>query len=85
MKSRFFKDTQGLDHMVPPCDKVCVCLRLSRRSYERAMQQASRMNLTSGEYIDYLILAQPVNACGTKAQPPSDNLQKHFPPAPPGH
>lgn len=85
MKSRFFKDTQGLEPMVPPGDKVCVCLRLSRRSYERAMQQASRMNLTSGEYIDQLILSQPASACGTKAQPPSDTRQKRFPPAPPGH
>lgn len=36
MKSKFFKDTQGLESAFESCtpDKVSVCLRLSRTAYE---------------------------------------------------
>ena len=52
MKSKFFKDTQGLESAFESCtpDKVSVCLRLSRTAYESA-----REGLTSGEYIERLI------------------------------
>ena len=85
MKSRFFTDTQGLDAAPPPCDQVCVCLRLSRHAVETAMKNASRMHLTSGEYIERLILSQRVSGSGTKCLPPSNNPWPRFPPAPPDH
>lgn len=85
MKSRFFTDTQGLDSAPPPRDKICVCLMLSRDAYDRAVQTASRLNLTSGEYIDQLLLNQRISACGTKAPQRSDNPWRRFPPAPPDH
>lgn len=85
MKSRFFTDTQGLDASPPPCDKVCVCLMISRQAYDRAIRHAARMHMTSGEYIDRLILSQRISACGTKALPLSDNPWPRFPPAPPDH
>lgn len=81
MKSRFFTDTQALDASPPPCDKVCVCLLLSQKAYEQAVNNASRLHLTSGEYIDRLILS----ACDTKVLPPSDSPWRRFPPAPPDH
>jgi len=85
MKSRFFTDTQGLDFSPPPRDQVCVCLLMSKQAYELALHNASRMNLSSGEYIDQLILSQRVSACGTKARQPSDSPWRRFPPAPPDH
>ena len=81
MKSRFFTDTQALDASPPPCDKICVCLLMSRGAYEQAARNASRMHITSGEYIDRLILS----ACGTKAPQPPDTPWQRFPPAPPDH
>ena len=85
MKSRFFTDTQALDASPPPCDKVCVCLLLNRHTYELAVQAAARMHLTSGEYIDRLILAARLSACDTTVPQPSDSPWPHFPPAPPDH
>lgn len=57
MKSKFFKDTQGLESAFESCtpDKVSVCLRLSRTAYEQALSQSAREGLTSGEYIERLI------------------------------
>lgn len=54
MKSKFFKDTQGLESAFESCtpDKVSVCLRLSRTAYELAPGESAREGLTSGEYID---------------------------------
>lgn len=85
MKSRFFTDTQGLDAAPPPTDQLCVCLMLNRKAYERALQQAARMHLTSGEYISQLLLDKGFSACDTKAPPPSDSPWPRFPPAPPDH
>ena len=81
MKSRFFTDTQALDASPPPCDNVCVCLLMGRRAYEQAVRSAARMHLTSGEYMDHLILS----AGGTTVPPPSDSPWRRFPPAPPDH
>lgn len=85
MKSRFFTDTQGLDFSPLPGDQVCVCLRMSQQAYELAVRNASRMHLTSGEYIERLLLAQRISACGTKAPPQPDNPWRRFPPTPPDH
>ena len=56
MKSRFFTATQGLDAAHVVCDKVSVCLLLNRRAYECLLAEAQRMHMTTGEYIDRLIL-----------------------------
>ena len=85
MKSRFFTDTQGLDEPAIPPEKVSVCLCLNRCAYEHALDQAARLRMTSGEYIDRLLLADAINACGTRGCRPSDTRPRCFPPAPPGH
>jgi len=85
MKSRFFTDTQGFDPAKPPTGKVCVCLCLNHRAYERALREAEKLGVTSGDYIDHLILSQPVSACDRSARLRSDSQPQRFPPAPPGH
>lgn len=85
MKSRFFTDTQGLDEPSFPPDKVSVCLLLNRCAYEHVLHQAGRLGITSGEYIDHLILADAISACGTKVLLPSDSPWRRTPPAPPDH
>lgn len=69
MKSKFFKDTQGLESAACAPDKVSVCMRLSRRAYDVVLAQSARLGLTSGEYIEALILSQLPRAprpCGTE-------------------
>ena len=85
MKSRFFTDTQGLDALPPPCDQVCVCLLMNRSAYEQAVQHASHLHMTSGEYIAQLIRNAPLSVCGTKAPLQKDSPWPCFPPAPPDH
>ncbi len=85
MKSRFFTDTQALDASPPPDDQICVCLMLSREAYDRAVRHAAQMGVTTGEYMNRLILKRRVSVCGTKAPPPEDNPWRRFPPAPPDH
>lgn len=51
MKSRFFKDTQGLCEYRCPPEQVCICLRMDRAAYERIIREAGRLGMTSGEYI----------------------------------
>ena len=85
MKSRFFTDTQALDASPPPDDQICVCLMLSREAYDRAVRTAARMNITSGEYINRLILNRRISACGTRVPPSKDSPWPRFPPAPPDH
>lgn len=60
MKSKFFKDTQGLESAFEVCtpDKISVCLRFSKDAYEYALVQAARLEMTSGEYIEKILLAQ---------------------------
>lgn len=58
MKSRLFTDTQGLDSRPIAPDKVSVCLCLNRRTYEKVLREAGRLHMTSGEYIDHLVLNQ---------------------------
>ena len=60
MKSQFFKDTQGLDKPFEKCapDKVSVCLRLSRRAYDYAAEQAVQRRITSGQYVEGLLLRE---------------------------
>lgn len=85
MKSRFFTETQGFDPASLPSDKVCVCLCLNRHAYERVLREAQRHCITSGEYMDHLILGKPLSACGRKAPQQPDTPPPCFPPAPPGH
>lgn len=85
MRSRFFTDTQGFEPAAVPPDQVCVCLRLSRRAYERALHEAAGRRLTSGEYISRLILQGRFSVCDRAALPPSDSPPPYFPPAPPDH
>lgn len=85
MKSRFFTDTRGLDGPEVPRDRVCVCLCLNRRAYERVLEQASEHGVTSGEYVDRLILQDALSSGDTKAPCSSDSPWQRFPPAPPGH
>jgi len=84
MKSRFFTDTQALDAAPPPCDKVCVCLLMNRQAYEQAVRNAAQLHLTSGEYLDRLVLSDRISVCGTRVRRPSDSPWQRFPPAPPG-
>jgi len=85
MKSRFFTDTQGLDDPGMPADQISVCLRLNRTAYEHVLRRAAVLHMTSGEYMDHLILADVLSACGTKGCTSADSPQPRFPPAPPGH
>ena len=80
MKSRFFSDLQGLDS-APPADRVCLCLLICPRTLERLLQECQRTGMTSGEYIDQIMLS----ACGTTAPPPSYSRLLHSPPGSPDH
>ena len=83
MKSRFFTDTQGLDAAFVPANKVSVCLCLNRCAYEQALCRAGQLGMTSGEYIDHLILTDTFSACGTKGLSSSCSPWQLLPPAPP--
>ena len=60
MKSRLFTDTQGLD--VPfadeGADRISICLRMSRSAYIRIAKKAERLGITTGEYVERLILQE---------------------------
>ena len=60
MKSKFFKDTQELECAFDVCapDKLCVCVRLSKRAYEQVLHEANRLEISSGEYIERVVLAR---------------------------
>ena len=58
MKSRFFTDTQDLDTTPRIADRVSVCLLLDRRTLEQMLREAGRLGLSSGEYIDLLVLGR---------------------------
>lgn len=55
MKSKFFKDTQGLCEYRCPPDQVCICLRMDKAAYERLVTEAGRLGLTSGAYIQQMV------------------------------
>jgi hypothetical protein len=57
VKSRFFKDTQGLGECYTRCppDQLCICLRMSRTACGQLMRQAARLNMTTGRYIQLLL------------------------------
>lgn len=81
MKSRYFTDTQALDAAPLPRERIYVCLCLSRRAYEKALAEACRLHMTSGEYMDHLIFS----ACGTTGLPKANSPWRRLPPAPPDH
>ncbi|MEG2718461.1 MAG: hypothetical protein RSA55_02885 [Clostridia bacterium] len=60
MKSKFFKDTQGLESAFELCspEKVSVCLRLSKCAYDYALRQSTLLGFTSGEYMEQLLLCE---------------------------
>ncbi|MEG0740796.1 MAG: hypothetical protein RSB91_04015 [Clostridia bacterium] len=60
MKSKYFKDTHGLESAFEVCtpDKVSVCLRLTKCAYDYALAQSVRLGMTSGEYIEQLLLCE---------------------------
>ncbi len=60
IKSKYFKDAQSLESAFDTCapDRVSVCLRLSRRAYDQALRESARLGMTSGEYIDALLLGR---------------------------
>lgn len=60
MKSKFFKDTQGLGECYTRCPpgQVCICLRMDRCIYEQLLRQAGQCGMTSGEYIQQLMAEQ---------------------------
>lgn len=55
MKSKFFKDTQGLCEYRCPPDQVCICLRMDRAAYERILREAGQQGISSGMYIQKLL------------------------------
>ncbi len=57
MRSRFFKDTQGLGDEYTRCPpgQLCVTLRMDRAAYARLLREAGRMGMTSGEYVQALM------------------------------
>lgn len=57
MKSKFFKDTQGLGECYTRCPpgQVCICLRMDRGVYGQLLRQAGQCGMTSGEYIQQLM------------------------------
>ncbi|MBE5802171.1 MAG: hypothetical protein E7319_07770 [Clostridiales bacterium] len=57
MKSKFFKDTQGLDELYTRCapDKVSICLRMDKAAYQQVLSESGRLGITSGEYIQRLL------------------------------
>lgn len=65
MKSKFFKDTQGLGECYTRCPpgQVCVCLRMDRGIYGQLLRQAEQCGMTSGQYIQQL-MAWHSGVCG---------------------
>ena len=57
MKSRFFKDTQGLDAPFDLCapEKLSVCVQMNKAAYQRALERAAQGKMTSGEYLERLV------------------------------
>ena len=57
MKSKFFKDTQGLGECYTRCPpgKVCICLRMDKAIYGQLLREAGQLGITSGDYIQQLM------------------------------
>jgi hypothetical protein len=55
MKSKFFKDTQGLCEYRCPPDQVCICLRMDKAACERLITEAGRLGISSGAYIQRML------------------------------
>ncbi len=62
MKSRFFKDTQGLCEYRCPPEQVCICLRMDREAYGRILREAERLGISSGAYIQRMVEAKPADS-----------------------
>ncbi len=57
MKSKYFKDMQGLDSGFDPTktQMVSICLRLDRHAYDYAIQTSADLGISSGAYIQMLL------------------------------
>lgn len=60
MKSKYFKDTQGLESPFELCspEKVSICLRISKCAYDYALWKSSCLGITSGEYMEQVLLGE---------------------------
>ena len=60
MKSKFFRDTHGLDAAFEQSapDKVSVCLRVNRQAYDFALSRSRELGVTSGELVEALLLRE---------------------------
>ena len=60
MKSKFFKDTEGLESAFDTCtpDKLNICLRLDKKAYEHLLREAQRLGITTGEYLERMLSHQ---------------------------
>ncbi|MBE5815355.1 MAG: hypothetical protein E7320_09165 [Clostridiales bacterium] len=60
MKSKFFKDTQGLGECYTRCPpgQINICLRMDREVYGRIVREAGRLGITSGAYIQRMLEAE---------------------------
>lgn len=70
MKSRFFTDTQDLDTTPRSADRVCLCVLIDRRTCEAILKEARGQGLTTGEYIDQLVLDTLAPARKMESAPP---------------
>lgn len=57
MKSKLFKDNQGLESAFEACmpDKLSVCLRIDKHTYEHMVAEAGKQGLSSGEYLEKIL------------------------------
>lgn len=71
MKSKFFKDTQGLGECYTRCPPgvVCVCLRMNQTVYGQLLREAGQLGITSGEYIQRLMEWHSTVPAGTTDLP----------------
>ncbi len=84
MKSKFFKDTQGLCEYRCPPDQVLICLRMDKAACQQMIERAGQLGLTSGEYIQRMMEGSGLTASGSGTPLPSESQQRRFLPAPAG-
>lgn len=60
MKSKLFKDIREPISTYDICapDKLVVCVRLNKRVYEHVLAEANRLGVSSGEYVERLVLRE---------------------------
>ena len=59
MKSKLFTDTRGLDvAFADEADRISICLRMNRSTYIRIAKGAERLGITTGEYVERMVLRE---------------------------